>query len=140
MLGFLIGNACARILQGLDSTPRAPLSRWLDRTLQKIKDKVVPDVLNNFSIKEENIRMISVSMNKIPRNKMLQKNLQVQNTFSQLHRLVSTLPEERSEKDLSAVDFIQNTQVFLVCNLIWVGLVFKCFHIVVEIKFSTFVD
>ena len=73
MLGFLIGNACARILQGLDSTPRVPLSRWLDRTLQKIKDNVVPDVLNNFSIKEENIRMISVSMNKIPRNKMLQK-------------------------------------------------------------------
>lgn len=79
--GFLIGNACARILQGLDSTPRAPLSRWLDRTLQKIKDKVVPDVLNNFSIKEENIRMISVNMNKIPRNKMLQKICRCKTNF-----------------------------------------------------------
>lgn len=50
------------------------------------------------------------------------------------------LPKKRSEKDLSAVDLIQHAQIFFIGNLVRVWLLFKCFHVIVKIKFSTFVN
>lgn len=47
-------------------------------------------------------------------------------------------PKERSEEYLSAVDFIQYTQVFFVSHFVWVRFILKRFHIIIKVKFSSF--
>lgn len=59
------------------------------------------------------------------------------NKFLQNVTHIITSPKERSKEYLPAVDLIKYTQVFLVNDLIWVGLILECFHVIIKIKFST---
>lgn len=52
----------------------------------------------------------------------------------------AALPEERGKEDLSAVYLIQNTQILFVCDVVRVRFVLERFHVIVEIKFTSFID
>lgn len=52
----------------------------------------------------------------------------------------AALPEERGKEDLSAVYLIQNTQILFVCDVVRVRFVLERFHVIVKVKFTSFID